>query len=152
MTDERTCELEQETLSTLLRLGLEGPRRPVDDLIDRIGRTDGVAWLERMIRHDLPASERRLIERALLRHAHLGDLHELKALAKARLAQVRTSDDRISALLSYFVAIAAGLAQFHLTITSRGTDELVPVLLDLAEVMPERLRGLFAEAALCAGG
>ncbi len=151
MMDDGARSLEPETLSTLLRMGLEGPRRPVDDLIDRIAQPDGHAWLDRMIRHDLPLGERRIIPRVLHRQAQLDEVHELKAMAKERLAQVRTSQDRVSALLSYFVAIAGGLAQFHLSITSRGADDLVPALLDLAEAMPDRMAGLFADAALHGG-
>ncbi len=151
MMDDGARSLEQETLSTLLRMGLEGPRRPVDDLIDRIAQRDGHAWLERMIRHEIPACERRIIQRVLLRQAHLDEVHDLKAMAKERLAQVRTSQERATALLSYFIAIGGGLAQFHLSITSRGAGDLVPALLDLAEVMPEREASLFADAALHAG-
>ena len=151
MMDDGARSLEPETLSTLLRMGLEGPRRPVDDLIDRIAQHDGHAWLDRMIRHDLPAGERRIIQRVLLRQAQLDEVHELKAMAKERLAQVRTSQERVSSLLSYFAAIAGGLAQFRLSITSRGAGDLVPALLDLAEVVPERMASLFADAALHAG-
>lgn len=149
--DDGARSLEAETLSTLLRIGLEGPRRPVDDLIDRIAQPDGNAWLDRLTRHELPLRERRIIQRVLLRQAQLDEVHELKALAKERLAQVRTSQERVSALLSYFVSIAGGLAQFRLSITRRGAGDLVPALLDLAEVMPDRMAGLFADAALHGG-
>ncbi len=133
--------LDQTQLSRLMRLGINGPRRPVDALIQRLSAQGGKEWLARILQEDLPERERSLIKQAVERSATLDQLQELKSFAKDRLTVAKTENDRICSLFSYFISLAGALATHGQVITSRGADELELVLLDLAEALADAESG-----------
>lgn len=139
-------EISIEQASRMLRMGLAEPVRPVDALLERLGRPDGSAWLSAALVAG-PA-------------AAFGHPEELMAGGKATLEQLRAikqagtrqaSDESYGAhwpaMICYFFAIAAGLAHFGVNLSSRPPAELEAVLLDLAAVTPPVWSELFVRAA-----
>lgn len=140
--------MEASAVTRLLRMGLSPARRPIDALIDRLRARDGESWLDLQLGVEMPQTERMIASRILARQAQLDDLLRMKDLSKLRLAQVHTEPERVSALLGYFLAVAGGLAQYGLVITSRAGEELEIAMLDLAEAAPRALQDVAAEAAM----
>lgn len=121
----------------LLRLGMTEPTRPVDELIQRLRRPDGAAWLERSLAASpaarLGPARDVLIGSGLTLQQFIG----IKEDSKRLLSEARDADSRLRAMLGYFFAVAAALVHTRQRICSKGRDELDPILLDLAEVSPE---------------
>jgi hypothetical protein len=130
--------------STLLRLGLTGPRRPVDDLIDRLQRPDGAAWLERALAR-IPACGSAAM---LLGHASVKDLTAAKEHCKLLLRDSSDPELRLAAIAGYFLSIAAGLRHHGVRIGGQGRAELSEILLDLAAAAPPAWRDMLAAAAM----
>ena len=152
MEDQASIDtLNQTALTRLMRLGIAGPHRPVDALIQRLGASGGSQWLERILKEDLPERERVLIALATSRRASLEELHELKDLSKVRLGAAKTENDRVCALFSYFISLAGGLALHEEVITSRSAGELEEVLIDLAETLSGEYQDLVSEGGIRAG-
>jgi hypothetical protein len=150
----------EQTASTLLRIGVAGPARPVDDLIARIEADDGHAWLLAALadaaRLDGLTPATGDIEHLLcLGHAGVAQLEQLKDRGKRLLKSASTGDQRLGGLAMYFFSIAAALAHHHALIGARQTsgerrprEELHDALLDLASVTPEPWSTLLADAAM----
>jgi hypothetical protein len=133
--------------SRLLRMGLSGPRRPVDDLIDRLRRPDGSPWLTSALAAALAPGES---PRELLIDGG-GSLERLRAIkerGKAMLQSFTTPQERLSGLACYFMSIAAALRHHRTPIGGRDDDELRSALLDLAESAPPPWDDLVAQATL----
>ncbi|MCC5786424.1 MAG: hypothetical protein JJU33_06975 [Phycisphaerales bacterium] len=145
------AELEAGTITRLFRLGLSGPRRPVDALIDRLGAPDSEAWLGRAMERAPRVGELELTG-AMLRGADADTLSRIKNTGKMLLADAGTEDQRLTGLAIYFFAVASALAHHDTVICSRTRDELHPVLLDLAAVCPDPWAGLCTNAAANASG
>jgi hypothetical protein len=125
--------------SLLLRLGIAGPNRPIDDLISRLEQPDGVAWFSTQM------SDRTL--------ARLGNgtasldvatLRELKEVAKNWLGRPSSVDERLRGLLGYFLAVALALRQHDENISSRSVADIQSVLSDLATAIPDPWQSVLA--------
>lgn len=145
------AELEAGTITRLFRLGLSGPRRPVDALIDRLGAPDSEAWLERAMER-APQVGGADPAGAMLRGADTDTLSRIKSTGKKLLADAGTEDHRLTGLALYFFAVASALAHHDTVICSRTREELHPVLLDLAAVCSARWAELCTNAAANASG
>ncbi len=145
------AELEAGTITRLFRLGLSGPRRPVDALIDRLGAPDAEAWLERALERAPRVGELEPVG-AMLRGADADTLSRIKNTGKKLLAEAGTEEHRLTGLALYFFAVASALAHHDTVICSRTRDELHPVLLDLAAVCPAPWAELCANGAASALG
>jgi hypothetical protein len=151
-SDVSSTKLTSEQASTLLKLGLAGPRRPVDDLIDRLTKPDAADWLFAA----LEAGPVRGMgsPSSLLAHgkATLAQLESIKERSKAALKAGIDSDMRLAGIAGYFLALAAGLFHHHKLIGGRERTELNAVMLDLASVAPEPFSRLLSEAAFVRTG
>ena len=128
--------------SKLLRLGISGPSRPVDDLISRLEQPDGPEWFRRQFAE--PAL-------AVLADPHgPGDLNALsaaKTVGKQLLSGPGSRDERLRGLLAYFLSIAAALQRFDSNISSRTIADIEPVLADLATAVPEPWQSVLAHVS-----
>lgn len=138
--------LEAGTITRLFRLGLSGPRRPVDALIDRLGAPDAEAWLGRAMER-APRIGELEPSGVLLRGVDTDTLSRIKNTGKKLLAEAGAEDHRLTGLALYFFAVASALAHHDTVICSRTRDELHPVLLDLAAACPEPWSDLCTRAA-----
>jgi hypothetical protein len=139
-------DLSAEQASTLLRLGLRGLRRPVDDLIERLRAGAGLEWLERALARVLGGAS----PAAALAGggADVAELTAIKEHCKAILRDSRDTEERLAAIAGYFLSIAAGLAHHGARIGGHGRDDLNEILLDLADVAPGPYSSLLATAAI----
>lgn len=136
-------------VSHLLSLGIRGPRRPVDRLVDRLQERDGKAWLERSIT-SLPQQEGYLA--AGLFSGPIADLktglEALKALKAWCKRRAGADSDSLEPLLGYFLCLGAALAHYGTLISAMPRREIDGVLLDLAVAMPEPWCELLCQATL----
>jgi len=139
---EPQVPVEPDQASRLLRVGLRGPARPVDRLLDRLAEPDGATWLDGVLSEGPLAV---LVEPAPsdLTPDHL---RALKEMGKTAAMRADTRDATLRAMVGYFFSIAAGLAQFGQNISSRSAEELDPILMDLAAVSPSGWSAIFERA------
>lgn len=132
--------------SELLRTALSGPRRPVDGLIERLGRDDGAEWFDRTLRR-LTASPDEPAALFVRGDAGLDSLIAFKEKAKGAVADGPTIEATIEASALYFIAVAAALRHHRRLITTRDRDELAEALIDLAAALAPPWRDLAIEAS-----
>ncbi len=140
--------LGEDHVSSLLRLALEDGRRPVDDLIDRLGQPDGPAWLVGTIDALSIFSHEALTQQLVEGQATLEQLVAIKDESKSTVGRGEDSGSRLVAMWVYFVTVAAALMHYGALICSRDRDELDPILLDLAVVAPPPWSELLGRATL----
>jgi len=135
--DDSFSDLNERSALRLLRLGLSQPNRPVDALIERLLAPGGHEWFRKVIQTptfktcvgDPVAS---LVNGRVM----LVQLTALKEAAKS-LGADRDRENRLIARVAYDLSIAAALAHHGRIITGQKRSELLPVLTDLAEALPE---------------
>ncbi len=140
--------LQGSTVTKLLQLGLAGPRRPVDALIDRLNASDGATWFSVALgRHPIKQIGDPVLTLVHGR-ADMTALERLKDASKRLLQDAISENDRLTGLAGYFLAVAAGVEHHARNISSRPPTELHGVLLDLAAVSPAPWSDLLAGAAM----
>ena len=133
----------------LMKLGMIGPRRPADELIDCLARDrHGVAWLEKILEdgplRDLGNARPLLADG----DATVEQLIEIKNRSKRLLKEASSVEERLGGVAGYFLSIAAGLRHHHARIGGKGRLELDQVMLDLAEFAPEPYSSLLCGATV----
>lgn len=136
----------REQATRLLSVGVVGPRRPVDDLIERLHREAGGAWFERVVDSALREAIGREGADLLAGRVSLDELGAAKEAAKRAMRSAIGRDEATGATAMYFAAIAGALAHHGECITSRGRDDLTVVLVDLAAAAPPPWRALLERA------
>jgi len=131
--------------SRLLALGLCGPRRPVDDLIDRLCLSDGSEWLARSLATGPAGAFGDPVVYLVEGQATLDQLLAAKQSSKTLMSAAGPA--RLTALASYLLTVAAGFVHYKTNICSRSQEEIDEVLLDLAAVTAEPWTTLLAAAA-----
>lgn len=149
----------------LLHLGIRGPVRPVDRLVERLRARDRQAWVEGVITE---------VERALQpgardllltgRHAEgtdsagdgppppLDAIRRIKDRCKKQAARAEPGKEPLEPMLGYFFAVAAALAHHNTLISSVTRSEIDGVLLDLACELPDPWVELLCRATLVQAG
>jgi hypothetical protein len=138
--------VETDQASRLLRVGLRGPSRPVDRLLDRLAEPDGKAWLAGVLSDGplgLLASAVTQGDEAAITMDHL---RSIKEIGKTSAIRADTRDATLRAMVGYFFSIGVALARFGTNISSRSAEELDSILMDLASVAPPDWSALFERA------
>ena len=135
-------------VTRLLELGVEGAKRPVDELIDRLLQTDGHRWLARNLEIWPIAAFGSPQTLMCEGQATLDQLDAIKGESKDLLSRAHDRDARLAAVMGYFFAVAAALAHHGRLISSRPRRELDPILQELAEVTPKPWSQMLARATL----
>ncbi len=138
-------DLTDSQASQLLRMGISGPRRPVDDVIDRLGEPDGAEWFNALM---ATATGRSGGVRAFEDRLSVEELVAVKERAKTSVVEAVTKDEAAAATAAYFVAVAMALVHHGAMISSQPRDELTAVLADLAAAAAAPWAELLMEAAL----
>ncbi len=138
--------IDHEGATSLLRLGMVGPRRGVDVVIDRLRMPDGAQWLESSLLVFAASAEQ---ARAMLidGSAPIERLGEAKERHKQAMLASGPASERQRAILLYYLCIAAGLAHHARSLTTQPRDEVNVALLDLAVALPEPWSLMLARAA-----
>ncbi len=140
------------TASKLMRLGFSRPRRPVDDLIDRLRQPDAAAWMDEALRSGPIADDGAPVALLVEGTATAEDLAVIKERSKTLLHTSGTGSQRLAGVAGYFLSIAAALRHHGVLITARSRDEVDPVLLDLAEAAPAPYGDMLSAATLAETG
>ncbi|MBS0195891.1 MAG: hypothetical protein JSR77_03955 [Planctomycetes bacterium] len=134
--------------TSLLRMGLPGPRKAADDLVDQLEATDSGRWLDSLLRRS-PFDELSNAHIALLAGpADVSALNALKDRGKDIVKNPPTREAYLAGLAAYYAAIAAALVQHNQFITRQPRAELESVLQELASVAPGAWAELFTKAAM----
>lgn len=134
-------------VTRLLQVGLDKPRRPINDLVDRLLEPDGSQWLSRIL-HTGPIATHGLPKELLCDgRATMDQLMAIKGESKEMLQGPGRAQGRAAALMGYLLAVAAALVHHGQMISSRPRSELDAVLLELADVTPGEWAGLLRRAA-----
>mgnify|MGYP001252750101 CR=1 FL=1 len=140
----------EERASTLLRMGLHGPRNAADDLVDELEQCDGARWLESQFRR-APFAELPRVSAALLNgEAGVDAMKALKERAKEIVKKPASREAYLAGLAAYYLAIAAALVHHRTRITRQSAHELEHVLQELAAVTPLPWSELLANGATAA--
>lgn len=141
---EQPISDEQDT--RLLSVGVRGPRRPVDALIECLEREAGHPWFERVLDVLVRQAVDRSADAMLDGLMTLEELRRAKSAAKVGMRGAVGPEEAAGATALYFCAIASALAHHGERITARTDDDLLPVLADLADAVPARWRDMFQQS------
>ncbi len=148
--DHPTCSpstaLDTDQASRMLRLGIHGPPRPINKLLDRLASDDGEAWLSKILSDDSMACLASLPSAVESNDVTLEALTAVKEACKSTAIRMNTPGASLQAMVGYFFSVTAALALFRTNISSLGTEELKPILIDLASVAPPYWSALFERA------
>lgn len=136
--------------SCLLRLGLVGPRRPIDDLADRLADTGSSGWLDATLEIGATAAIGSGRSTLVVGTPSIEDLKKIKNEGKRRYRFADSVDGRLGGLAIYFVAIASALVHHRANICSRSPQVLHDALVDLAAVASGPWSDMLTRAAAVA--
>ena len=144
--DESFADLNERSALRLLRLGLSQPNRPIDALIERLLAPSGHDWFKKVLQTPTFKTCVGDPTAALVTgRVMLVQLTALKEAAKS-LGADRDRENWLIARVAYDLSIAAALAHHRRIITGQKRSELLPVLTDLAEALPEPWAGMVIRA------
>lgn len=142
------AQLDSSSATRLLKLGISGPKRRVDPLIERLRSTAGKAWFAGMLKRPPFAGLREPVEQLVQGRASLDEIVAFKDAGKQAVTTAPGADAELTGVAAYYLAIAAAMAHHNSLISSVNRPELDAVLLDLAEVLPSPWSELASRAAL----
>lgn len=148
MHQPHVANLSDERVSQLLHLGLTESVRPIHDLVERLSSADGEKWLGSLLGDGAFGMSGSASAALLGGQATLEELRSVKEHCKQLVAKQGAAHGEVElrASVGYFFSLAAALAQFGEMITNRSRRDLLPILRDLAAVVPEPWPGLFRQA------
>lgn len=145
--------LGQQQAARLLKMGISGPRRSVDDLITRLEAPDSEFFFRSLMRTGLlttiPRTAAGAGADALCKPGlTIEQLTEVKDQSKNQAATSKSRDDYLAGVAAYYLSIAAALAHHGRLISATNRREMNDALLDLAASVPEPWADLLAQGAL----
>src|ERR1043165_3099429 len=141
-------DLGGDRATKMLRLGIVGPRRGVDDLIDRLRTPDGWSWWEACMGELGEGAAKDAATRLVKGESTLDFLAKAKTRHKAKLGAGNPSPIRLASMAAYYVCVAAALVHYQKSITGQDAEMLSDALADLAASTPEPWSELLGKAAL----
>lgn len=144
---QRFDDLQGDRATRMLRLGVVGPRRGVDDLIDRLRTTDGWAWWETCMAELGEGSAKDAAARLVNGEADLKFITAGKERHKATMGAGNPAPKRLTSMAVYYACISAALVHHKKLITGQSQELLSEALADLAASTPEPWSGLIGKAA-----
>ncbi|MBX3375955.1 MAG: hypothetical protein KF678_02995 [Phycisphaeraceae bacterium] len=142
------ADLSPDLATRMLRLGMVGPRRGVDDVIDRLRTPDGWQWWEGCMSELGEGSAADAATRLVKGRADLAFITSAKELHKSRMAAGNPVPQRLASMAAYYACIAAALVHHKKAITGQSPELLSEALADLAASTPEPWSDLIGKAAL----
>lgn len=142
------AKLDSSQATRLLKLGLSGPKRRVDPLLERLRSSAGKSWFAGMLKRPPFAGLGAPLAMLVEGQASLEQLVAFKDAAKQVVTTAGGADAELAGVAAYYLAIAAAITHHNSLISSVNRTELDTVLLDMAEVMPSPWSELASKAAL----
>ncbi len=134
-----------ERLSRLLDLGMQGKQRAVDELLEHLEGGDAAELWNALLAGGAAASEP--ARKALLGEAGaIDDVRAIYEASKRGLRDAHAKEERLAALATLFLCMAAAAVHHGAWITSQSREDLEGVFLDLSMAAPEPWGGLFGRA------
>lgn len=131
----------------LLRLGIVGPRRNADRLLERLEAGDGAQWLARCLA-GAPFTDIGDPTEGLARGgANVEQLNALKDKGKRLMANDSNDADVALGLLAYFLSVAAGLVHHRAWLSSQPARAIGEILGEMASLTPTPWSELLGKAA-----
>jgi len=142
------ADVSPDRATRMLRLGVVGPRRGVDDVIDRLRTPDGWQWWEACMSELGEGSAADAASRLINGRADLAFITSAKELHKSRMAAGNPVPQRLASMAAYYACIAAALVHHKKAITGQSPELLSEALADLAASAPEPWSDLIGKASL----
>lgn len=142
------AQLDSSQATRLLKLGLAGPKRRVDPLLERLSSTAGKSWFAAVLKRPPFAGLPSPVDTLARGQGSLEQLVAFKDAAKQVVTTASGPDAELTGVAAYYLSIAAALAHHNSLISSVNRPELDAVLLDMAEVLPSPWAELVSKAAL----
>ncbi|MEM7260923.1 MAG: hypothetical protein AAF488_02970 [Planctomycetota bacterium] len=136
-------ELTREVTTRFLKMSLDGPKKPIDSLLERLRDSDEPALFVDLIEHASGADAKTLEAELATGGASVDRAMELKNRSVELFRQHKDLRTHLSATAIYFTAIAAALRHHGRKITSQSQADLEAALLDLAATVPAPWDELF---------
>lgn len=141
-------DLGGDRATKMLRLGVVGPRRGVDDLIDRLRTPDGWNWWNQCMSELGEGSAPDAIARLVKGEATIEFLIQAKELHKTLMAPGNPTPKRLASMAAYYACLAAALVHHNKMITGQKPELLSEALADLSASTPEPWNDMIAKAAM----
>jgi hypothetical protein len=143
----RFDDLQGDRATRMLRLGVVGPRRGVDDLIDRLRTPDGWQWWESCMGELGEGSAADAAKRLVNGEADMKFITAGKERHKATMGAGNPPPKRLASMALYYVCISAAVVHHDKLITGQSAELLGEALADLAASTPEPWSDLIGKAA-----
>ncbi len=141
-------DISPDLATRMLRLGVTGPRRGVDDLIDRLRTTDGWQWWESCMSELGEGSAKDAAARLVKGGYDLKQLTTAKELHKSRMGSGNPVNTRLTSMAAYYACIAAAQVHHKKSITNQNPALLAEAMADLAASTPQPWSDLIGKAAM----
>lgn len=136
--------MEYSTATRLIGLAMPPPVQPLHEVIARLEAPAGESWLSRAL-ISAPLSELPACDLLIHGGLELATLERVKALATAQAAGA--GDERLHAVLAYFLVCASARLHGNCALSRRPKEEVATALLDLATAMPAPWADFLGRAA-----
>jgi hypothetical protein len=143
-------DLQGDRATRMLRLGVVGPRRGVDDLIDRLRTPDGWQWWETCMGELGEGSAKDAAARLVNGEADLKFITAGKERHKSTMGAGHSAPTRLASMALYYVCVSAAVVHHARLITGQNPELLSEALADLAASTPEPWSDLIGKAAAAA--
>lgn len=140
------ADFDGEQTARFLQLGLEGPKKPLDSLLERLRTINTDSYFPDLLAHGSQSSVHDLQRLLCQGGSSLEDYKALKETSVRLFREYRDLKTHLSATALYFTGIAAALAYHSRKITSQTAEELESAFLDLAATVPKPWVDLFIRA------
>lgn len=140
------ADFDGERTARFLELGLEGPKKPIDSLLDRLRAIHADAYFTDLLAYGTETDIEQLRLLICQGRASLDEYKALKETSVRLFREYRDLKTHLSATAIYFTAIAAALAFHSRKITSQTPAELETAFLDLAATVPKPWDDLYIKA------
>lgn len=133
--EQGTTILNHDAAGRLLGMASPEVGGPLGEVIRRLERADGAAWLNACLKEQ-PLAPIAGPDGKPDARTSLDVLKRLKHDSKRLLPAAGDEGTRLRAVLAYFVAVGAALAQHGVLISSRPQSDVEQAILDLAAALP----------------
>lgn len=147
-SDKKFGDLSGDRATKMLRLGVVGPRRGVDDIIDRLRTPDGWEWWNGCMSELGEGSATDAADRLVKGSATIEFLLQAKELHKRLMAAGNPTPKRLASMAAYYACLAAAVVHHGRLISGQPVEQLSDALADLAASTPEPWSDLIGKAAI----
>ncbi len=139
-------ELSSEVTTRFLKMSLDGPKKPIDSLLDRLRDAPEKEFFAGLLEQATGRTAAELQPILCTKDGELNDVLGFKNQSVELFRQYKDLQSHLSATAIYFSAIASALANHGKKITSQSNEELEAAILDLAATVDPPWADMFINA------